>query len=57
MKGQSKAHQSDDEDEHEIKTENEVATTRLTKEEQERRNLENMPVIADSEISPAAYLF
>ncbi len=29
----------------------------MTKEEIERRSLENVPVIADSEISPAAYLF
>jgi len=29
----------------------------VSKEEIERRQLENVPVIADSEISPAAYLF
>jgi hypothetical protein len=29
----------------------------MTREELERQQLENTPVIADSEISPAAYLF
>ena len=29
----------------------------MSKEELERRQLENAPVIGDSEISPAAYLF
>lgn len=29
----------------------------LSKEEKEKRELENAPVIADSEVSPAAYLF
>jgi hypothetical protein len=56
-----KAHQSDDEGE-EIKESRVVATEpakqqTLSKEELERRQLENVPVIADSEISPAAYLF
>ena len=54
MKSKVKDHQSDDEDEIAV-----VATTKqpLSKEEIERRQLEHVPVIADSEISPAAYLF
>ncbi len=35
----------------------EKAIAQISKEELERRALENMPVIADSEISPAAHLF
>ena len=53
---EGKAHGSDDEGE-EIK-ENKVAETqKLSQAEIEKRQLENAPVIADSEISPAAYLF
>jgi hypothetical protein len=48
-----KAHLSDGEEE-----EIEVAKEeQVSKEELERRQLENLPVIADSEVSPAAYLF
>lgn len=53
MKSRAKDHKSDDEDE-KIE-ENKVAP--LSSEEIERRRLRDMPVIADSEISPAAYLF
>ena len=65
----SKAHGSDDEDDLDVQPElqddsykgkggkkgGEVA--QLSQEEIERRQLENAPVIGDSEISPAAYLF
>jgi hypothetical protein len=54
MKSKVKAHQSDDEDD-EVTTE--VAVRPVSKEEQEKQMLANVPVIADSEISPAAYLF
>jgi hypothetical protein len=49
----SKAHLSDGEEE-EIEV---VQEEQVSKEELERRQLENLPVIADSEVSPAAYLF
>ena len=49
----SKAHLSDGEEE-EIEV---VQEEQVTKEELERRQLEHLPVIADSEVSPAAYLF
>lgn len=57
----SKAHQSDDEDdivpaENDDKGKSQVVAE-VSKEELERRQLENAPVIGDSEISPAAYLF
>jgi hypothetical protein len=57
----NKAHLSDDEDD--IKQDSQslakVAehSPQLSKQEIERRQLENVPVIADTEISPAAYLF
>jgi hypothetical protein len=54
MKSKVKAHQSDDEED---EVTSEVAVHALTKEEQEKQMLANVPVIADSEISPAAYLF
>jgi hypothetical protein len=50
----SKAHLSDGEEEQEIEV---VQEEQISKEELERRQLENLPVIADSEVSPAAYLF
>jgi hypothetical protein len=61
----SKAHGSDDEDSAEIQTSaiddklgKQVAVAdHISQEEIERRQLEHAPVIADSEISPAAYLF
>ena len=53
MTSRVKDHQSDDEDDAIVETKD-IA---LTKEEIERRQLEHVPVIADSEISPAAYLF
>lgn len=53
MKSKVKDHQSDDEDDAIVETHDRP----LTKEEIERRQLEHAPVIADSEISPAAYLF
>ncbi len=53
-----KAHQSDDESEEIKETEVvEKAQVVVSQSEIERRQLENAPVIADSEISPAAYLF
>lgn len=51
-----KEHLSDGEDDVEIESESKQVKT-LSREELERKNLENAPVIADSEISPAAYLF
>lgn len=54
MKSRVKQHASDDEDEAPVE-ENKVVP--LSAEEIERRRLKDMPVIADSEISPAAYLF
>jgi hypothetical protein len=59
MKAKVKEHLSDDEDD---STSSALTTTEkpvktLTREEIEQKNLENAPVIADSEISPAAYLF
>lgn len=56
----SKARTSDGEDNDEdIQTDDkkDKAVAKLTQEEIERRQLENAPVIGDSEISPAAYLF
>jgi len=50
----SKAHLSDGEEEQELEV---VQEEPVSKEELERRQLENLPVIADSEVSPAAYLF
>lgn len=55
MRTKAKDHLSDGEDE--VTEDNKVEKKTLTKEEIERRQLENLPVIADSEISPAAYLF
>ena len=54
-----KAHDSDDEDEIKVSPPPPTATeiAKVSREEHERRQLENAPVIADSEISPAAYLF
>ena len=55
----SKAHTSDGEDNDEIQQDDkkDKAVAQLSQEEIERRQLENAPVIGDSEISPAAYLF
>ena len=59
MKTYAKEHLSDGEDE--VKEDNQVAAVdkqqQMSQEEIEKRQLENLPVIADSEISPAAYLF
>jgi len=53
-----KDHQSDDEGDGHDKKGNVVATHQtLSKEEIERQQLEDVPTIPDSEISPAAYLF
>jgi hypothetical protein len=54
-----KAHDSDNEEEIQVSPPPQTATelAKISKEEFERRQLENAPVIADSEISPAAYLF
>ena len=54
MKARTKDHQSDDEDEAPVE-ENKIVP--MSQEEIERRKLKDLPVIADSEISPAAYLF
>jgi hypothetical protein len=54
MKSRAKDHLSDDESEA-PQEENKVVP--MTAEEIERRKLKDLPVIADSEISPAAYLF
>ena len=56
----SKAHNSDGEDHDEVQEDDRKekgVVAQLTQEEIERRQLENAPVIGDSEISPAAYLF
>ena len=57
----SKAHQSDGEDDDIVDASNDEnkkkQVAKISQEEVERRQLENAPVIADSEISPAAYLF
>ena len=53
MKHRVKDHLSDDEGDAIV----EATVKPLSKEEIEKRQLENAPVIADSEISPAAYLF
>ena len=56
----SKAHNSDGEDNDEVQEDDQKekkVVAQLTQEEIERRQLENAPVIGDSEISPAAYLF
>lgn len=58
--GGNKAHQSDDEDEITQQQVQEVEKKKepeMSQEEIERRQLEHAPVIGDSEISPAAYLF
>ena len=56
MRTKNKDHLSDGEDD--VVEENQVAVKKpLTREEIERQQLEHVPVIADSEISPAAYLF
>ena len=57
MKSRVKDHQSDGEEEEEVKEEQKTNKKQLSKEELEKRQLENAVVIADSEISPAAYLF
>ncbi len=57
MKSKVKEHLSDDEDEVEDDKNQIEKQKPLTNEEIERRHLEHAPVIADSEISPAAYLF
>lgn len=58
MRSRVKDHNSDDEGEKEIKEDKkEIAVRKFTKEELEREQLKDLPVIADSEISPAAYLF
>ena len=64
MKSKVKDHLSDGEEDNDIdsttSSQNQVAvrqTKKLSREEEERKKLENVPVIADSEISPAAYLF
>jgi hypothetical protein len=54
MKSRVKDHASDDEDE---VTQEENKMVPMSQEEIERRKLKDLPVIADSEISPAAYLF
>ena len=54
-----KDHQSDDEGDGDEGKGKALVTQQqpLSAEEIERQQLENEPVIADSEISPAAYLF
>ena len=54
MKSKVKDHQSDDEEE---VTQEENKVAQLTQEDIEKKKLKDLPVIADSEISPAAYLF
>lgn len=49
-----KAHDSDHEEEIEVAKESREVVSR---EEEQARNLENVPVIPDSEVSPAAYIF
>jgi len=51
-----KEHDSDPESDKEIEEEqNQVAE--VSREEEQARQLENVPVIPDSEVSPAAYIF
>ena len=54
----SKDHDSDD-DQVDIKEEekSQVQVKTLTNEEQQAIELENVPVIPDSEVSPAAFIF
>lgn len=57
----NKTHLSDGEDDDIVQDDKlgkgTVVKQALTQEEIERRQLENTPVIGESEISPAAYLF
>ena len=59
MRNRVKDHNSDDEQEKEIKEENnqQIVGKNMTQEELERERIKDLPVIADSEISPAAYIF
>jgi hypothetical protein len=52
----AKDHDSDD-DLPDIKEEEKQQVQVLSKEEQQALELENVPVIPDSEVSPAAYIF
>lgn len=62
-KNASKAHGSDEEPDIQVeddklgKNKQVAVAEQPSQEEMERRQLEHAPVIADSEISPAAYLF
>lgn len=51
-----KQHDSDPEDEPEDRN-RELAERQVSREEQQAAELENVPVIPDCEVSPAAYIF
>ena len=58
MRNRVKDHNSDDEGDHDDKkSKNSQQVRTKTQEEIERDRIKDLPVIADSEISPAAYLF
>ena len=58
MRNRVKDHNSDDEGEkNQEDDKKEKQVKKKTLEEIEQEQLKNLPVIADSEISPAAYLF